>query len=81
MKYIILILIMLTACVTPGEKEVNSSNSDFKVELLFTVDGCKVYRFHDGGNSRYFSTCKGSSTSWNESCGKNCSRSMLISTN
>lgn len=41
-----------------------TNNHNFNVELLFEIDGCKVYRFDDGGY-KYFTTCKGS-VSWDE---------------
>lgn len=33
-------------------KQVNLEK--YEVEFLFEVDGVKMYRFHDGGMSRYF---------------------------
>jgi hypothetical protein len=49
MKYLVL-LSLLVSC----EK---TNNRDFKVELLFIHDSCKVYRFIDGNQHRYFSKC------------------------
>jgi hypothetical protein len=37
-------------------KAIPTSNIDYKVVLLFEVDGCKVYRFKDY-YSRYFTNC------------------------
>lgn len=34
-------------------------NRDFKVTLLFEVDGIKVYRFRDKGRDIYFTSSKG----------------------
>jgi hypothetical protein len=31
-----------------------TTNKNFNAELLFEVDGCKVYRFFDGGEAVYF---------------------------
>lgn len=68
-------VVMLTAC--KGEPEATQkAGVDFKVETLFTVDGCTIYRFADGGY-KYFTNCKGS-TSWQESCGKACTRDVNI---
>lgn len=46
-------------------------NAQFKVDTLFTKDGCTVYRFFDEGRYRYFTNCRGE-TKWSEGCGKNC---------
>lgn len=40
-------------------KEANTNNPEYNVQLLFEVDGCKVYRFRDFGSSRYFTICEG----------------------
>lgn len=57
---------------------------EFKVQELFDKDGCKVYRFEDGGRSVYFTDCRSSRTSnaLNPvSCGKSCIRMQTVSTN
>jgi hypothetical protein len=33
---------------------LSTTNKNFNAELLFEVDGCKVYRFFDGGEAVYF---------------------------
>jgi hypothetical protein len=38
----------------------SSSNPDYRIALLFTHDGCRVYRFEDHYYERYFSDCRGS---------------------
>jgi len=55
----ILALIVLAGC-KQGEpvKNVTNSKDDFAVQLLFEVDGCKVYRFTDY-RTVYFSDCRG----------------------
>ena len=76
-------LFILSQIVSCAERIVpqavlQTSNKDVKVELLFEIDGCKVYRFYDdkvggGAQAKYFTKCTGSSsTSWVEPCGKNC---------
>lgn len=69
MKKLLLIALIFAGCKREAEKQVESTNQHFKVELLFEVDGCKVYRFHDMGGSKYFTTCKGS-ISWETQEGK-----------
>lgn len=65
-KIAILSIIALAACTKPGVSTHETTNSQIKVELLFEVDDCKVYRFDDGGMSnRYFCNCNGS-VEWTE---------------
>lgn len=49
----------------------NAVDPNFKLILLFEVDGCKVFRFQDW-ETVYFTTCQGQ-TSWTrcQSNGKN----------
>lgn len=37
----------------------STSNPTYTVQLLFELDGCKVYRFDDAGHWIYYSTCRG----------------------
>jgi hypothetical protein len=78
MKLIIALLAIaaLTACGGKPE-ETRAVGVDFQVDKLFTVDGCTVYRFGDAGYMRYFTNCSGS-TSWQEPCGKNCTRETAV---
>lgn len=64
----IAILGIVSSCKNEAIQKVETNNNSFHVELLFEVDGTKVYRFEDGGYSRYFTT-KGD-TFWNEKHGK-----------
>lgn len=75
-KYSILLLsiVALNGCIESAKSVVETDNPGIKVEFLFEKDGCKVYRFKDGGY-KYFTTCQGS-TSWTESCGKNCHKQV-----
>lgn len=85
MKYasiaILLILISILSINCKGDslQVVKTDNRSFDVELLFEIDGCKVYRFYDEGRSRYFTTCSGS-VSWNETHGKNNIHEIDVST-
>ena len=83
-KFVIaLSCLLLVACEKPAESAVDSSNGNIPVEKLFSVDGCTVYRFQDGGYNRYFSSCKAghSEMTYQQNCGKNCSRPETISSN
>jgi len=47
----------------PLESTKAVNNKTYTVEYLFEHDGCKVYRFMDGGHFVYFTNCKGDVTS------------------
>jgi hypothetical protein len=64
-KFVIIIIAILfstifTSCIKEAKQVVKTDNNHYKVELLFEVDGCKVYRFWDSQYPRYFTTCNGS---------------------
>lgn len=63
-----LAVLVLSGCSKPAESTTRVGN-DFEVGKLFTVDGCTLYRFEDGGRSHYFTNCSGS-TSYTVSNGK-----------
>lgn len=55
-RAMILSLFLLIGCVKKAEKIEAKGN--YKVELLFENDGCKVYRFYDG-RYVYYTDCSG----------------------
>ena len=68
----VIVILSLGACTKQAETSM-AAGREFTVDKLFTAEGCTVYRFQDAGRSRYFSKCQNNSTtSWSESCGKNC---------
>lgn len=75
----LLSLLALTGCNHDPIGIVPTNNYQFRVEKLFDVKGCEVYRFYDGGYSRYFTLCEGSVTSM-VNCGKNCYRTDEVQT-
>jgi hypothetical protein len=78
MKTLLIILAVIALAGCSKRAEISTSvGADFVVDRLFTHEGCTVYRFSDGGYSRYFTNCSGSA-SWRESCGKNCNREMNV---
>jgi hypothetical protein len=82
-RIIVLCLIVMSgllyaACTKEAEEKRHASNANFDVELLFTVDGVRVYRFVDG-RSHYFAVAgrdAATFSTWSESCGKNCTRQV-----
>lgn len=76
----LLIAVLAVAALAGCTKQAETSTAagvEFRVDKLFTHEGCTVYRFEDGGRNRYFTNCSGS-TNWTESCGKNCTQPMNI---
>lgn len=74
MKFIIALL-FIASCSKPPET-THSAGLEFKVDKLFTIDGCTVYRFEDS-RTVYFTNCSGS-TKYSETCGKNCTRDVVV---
>ena len=66
---------VLCGCEKSPVETTRTNNSAVTVDLLFTKNGCTIYRFEDGGRSHYFADCRGSvTTERTEYCGKNCYR-------
>lgn len=64
---ILLALVTLTvgACSNVPITREPTNNPRVPVDFLFEFEGCRVYRFSDGGESIYFVRCKeGIQTSW-----------------
>lgn len=71
MKKLILLAALILAGCDKDPESVQMAGSDFKVGRLFTVDGCTVYRFYDGGRNVYFTNCPGqANSSYSRSNGK-----------
>lgn len=55
MKVLLLfVLVLFIGCMKEPMQTNSTDNKLIKVELLFTIDGAKVYRFNDGGRFIYF---------------------------
>lgn len=62
MKKILLILLaatLLSSCKNESQGTLRTTNSEFKVDFLFEVDGIRVYRFIDCGRYIYFTDKEG----------------------
>jgi len=57
-KVLIAATLFLIGCAGDPISTTKSNNSEYKIELLFEHDGCKVYRFYDG-RYVYWTDCKG----------------------
>lgn len=73
----VLFVILAVGCAKPAQESSATANADFRVDKLFTHEGCTAYRFHDAGEYVYYTVCdRGQITSTirqnQESCGKNC---------
>lgn len=69
--------LLLTGCPEPGVAEQESTNRNVPVTLLFENDGCKMYRFRDAGEWRYYARCGSAGAvleTIREYCGKNCTK-------
>jgi len=71
----LLTAVLAVGCTKEPEKVEHSTNPRVEVATLFTHDGCKVYRFADGGRDHYFARCGDKAETISPkttSCGKNC---------
>ena len=53
--------ISFTSCKEEAQSSVQNGN--FQLEFLFEQNGCKMYRFKDGGRYVYWSDCQGKTQS------------------
>lgn len=75
------LLLMLVGCGADPVSTKPTNNKNIKVDFLFENEGCKVYRFSDGGETIYYAHCGGSATTtWEHSCGKNCIKQENVPT-
>ncbi len=74
-KSVLLIsLLFLAGCAKESISSEITEGNDINIELLFEKDGCKMYRFRDGGRYIYWSNCEGKtqySYSTSTNAGKN----------
>lgn len=66
-----LLCAVLSGCLKDGQQTEQTTNAGFEVELLFEKEGCKIYRFTDGGHAVYWTDCRGKVESvYQQSSGK-----------
>lgn len=59
MKKILLIIAIASLMACNIEPQSIEQKGNFQIEFLFEKDGCKVYRFQDGGHNIYWTDCRG----------------------
>lgn len=60
MKVLLISAVVFCLISCAGDAKETVQNGNFKVELLFEQNGCKMYRFHDGGSRVvYWADCSG----------------------
>jgi hypothetical protein len=57
--FITVTIFLLTSCIKESQSIEKTDNPEFKLELLFKKDACKIYRFYDGINNVYWTDCRG----------------------
>jgi hypothetical protein len=55
----IAVLLLFCSCGMKPVQTMKTSNPEAKVDKLFEVDECSVYRFSDNGSYKYLVKCKG----------------------
>lgn len=80
MRYILFILaaIVCVGCDKTALKTDSTNNKDIQVEFLFEYEGCRNYRFNDGGHIIHYTNC--TATSKHVSCGKGCIKEETVNT-
>lgn len=47
----------LIACSAEPQSTTKTANPEISVDFMFEHEGCRVFRFYDGGRSNYFVKC------------------------
>lgn len=83
MRFILAIVatVLMVGCANSKPNSMDKAKANETAGALFTVDGVTVYRFSDGGRYHYFAVRTGRAdtvafSTWSESCGKNCTRTV-----
>jgi hypothetical protein len=80
--WLFLLLGAALGCEKSPVSQSSSNNPNIAVDFLFEHEGCKLYRFYDGGRAIYYANCGGRiQTSWSHPCGKGCVEQMQVQTN
>lgn len=77
MKIVLLASVLFVlGCAKDSISKLPTDNKNIDVGLMFTHEGCKMYRFYDEGRSHYFTNCTETISSYTENCGKNCIKTI-----
>ena len=62
----LLVILLLAACGKEALETRRQVENGVEVGLLFTNDGCNIWRFEDAGRYRYYADCGSISSSYQE---------------
>lgn len=58
-KYLLFAIILMLSCGCVENAKQSVQKENFTIDFLFEINGCKMYRFKDGGDFIYWSDCEG----------------------
>lgn len=80
LRWLALTALLLIACEKRvGPIQRSQSPNGYAIDLLFTHDGCRVYRFYDG-RAVYFTDCGSAVAHDTQYCGKGCVENVDVQT-
>lgn len=74
-KLFVILIIAVSSC--KGDAKTSTQDGDYSIDLIIEHDGCRVYRFNDGGTYIYWSDCRGR-TEWKTTSGKTTIRHQVL---
>ena len=57
---VLFFVLLLAACVKDPISRQVTDNANVQLSLLFSHEGCSIYRFSDAGELHYFADCRNS---------------------
>lgn len=58
-KVLLFLVVLITLSSCEKDPKETTQNGNFIIEFLFEQNGCKMYRFEDGGRNVYWCDCQG----------------------
>lgn len=69
--------VVMISCGAAAIRKADSSNKGVTVEVLTEFDGIRLYRVNDGERTVFVAVTRSElRASWQETCGKNCTRQV-----
>ncbi len=81
--YVVLAAQLLASCSAKPLSSEKTDNPEVRADYLATIDGCRLWRVNTGDRDVFLARCTNrntTSTQWDESCGKACTRHELVLT-